>query len=87
MAEGMKALPSTYRFTHNVSDLRAASDGWDLMFRYHGRPSGAYAADEMLAGLEAVRGWVHRSPFLLLLTLSFCRTELCLVVVSIPVFL
>ncbi|SJL16344.1 uncharacterized protein ARMOST_19865 [Armillaria ostoyae] len=56
MAEGMKALPSTYRFTHNVSDLRAASDGWDLMFRYHGRPSGAYAADEMLAGLEAVRG-------------------------------
>ncbi|KAK0186298.1 hypothetical protein F5146DRAFT_1065341 [Armillaria mellea] len=56
MAEGMKALPSTYRFTHNVSDLQAASEGWDLMFRYHGRPSGAYAADEMLAGLEAVRG-------------------------------
>ncbi|KAK0473810.1 hypothetical protein EDD18DRAFT_1117150 [Armillaria luteobubalina] len=26
------------------------------MFRRHGRPSGAYAGDEMLAGLEAVRG-------------------------------
>ncbi|KAF5353734.1 hypothetical protein D9758_008623 [Tetrapyrgos nigripes] len=56
MAEGLKALPATYRFTHNQSDLDAANLAWDLMFRYHGRPSGAYAADEMLAGLEAVRG-------------------------------
>ncbi|KAI9067980.1 hypothetical protein FKP32DRAFT_1672687 [Trametes sanguinea] len=56
MAEGLKALPSTYRFTHNQSDLDAASKGWDLLFQYHGRPSGIYAADEYLAGLEAVRG-------------------------------
>ncbi|KAJ3491366.1 hypothetical protein NLI96_g750 [Meripilus lineatus] len=56
MAEGLKALPSTYRFTHNQSDLDAASVGWDLLFQYHGRPSGIYAADEYLAGLEAVRG-------------------------------
>ncbi|KAI0705252.1 hypothetical protein BC835DRAFT_1410156 [Cytidiella melzeri] len=56
MAEGLKALPSTYRFTHNQSDLDAASIGWDLLFKYHGRPSGAFAADEYLAGLEAVRG-------------------------------
>ncbi|KAJ3821652.1 hypothetical protein F5880DRAFT_1721306 [Lentinula raphanica] len=56
MAEGLKALPATYRFTHNQSDIDAANDSWDLMFKYHGRPSGAYAADEMLAGLEAVRG-------------------------------
>lgn len=56
MAEGLKALPSTYRFTHNQSDLDAASTGWDLLFQYHGRPSGIYAADEYLAGLEAVRG-------------------------------
>ncbi|THV00262.1 hypothetical protein K435DRAFT_934582 [Dendrothele bispora CBS 962.96] len=56
MAEGLKALPATYRFTHNQSDLDAANLSWDLMFKYHGRPSGAYAADEMLAGLEAVRG-------------------------------
>ncbi|KAF9483297.1 hypothetical protein BDN70DRAFT_851929 [Pholiota conissans] len=56
MAEGLKALPSTYRFTHNQSDLDAASLGWDLLFQYHGRPSGIYAADEYLAGLEAIRG-------------------------------
>ncbi|KJA17780.1 hypothetical protein HYPSUDRAFT_146022, partial [Hypholoma sublateritium FD-334 SS-4] len=56
MAEGLKALPSTYRFTHNQSDLDRASEGWDLLFQYHGRPSGIYAADEYLAGLEAVRG-------------------------------
>ncbi|KAI0320993.1 hypothetical protein OF83DRAFT_1168834 [Amylostereum chailletii] len=56
MAEGLKALPSTYRFTHNQSDLDRASSGWDLLFQYHGRPSGIYAADEYLAGLEAVRG-------------------------------
>ncbi|KAL0573581.1 hypothetical protein V5O48_008377 [Marasmius crinis-equi] len=56
MAEGLKALPATYRFTHNQSDINAASKGWDLLFQYHGRPSGIYAADEYLAGLEAVRG-------------------------------
>lgn len=56
MAEGLKALGATYRFTHNDSDLEAASVGWDLVFQYHGRPSGIFAADEMLAGLEANRG-------------------------------
>ncbi|CAK5281695.1 unnamed protein product [Mycena citricolor] len=56
MAEGLKALPATYRFTHNQSDLDVASKGWDMLFKYHGRPSGAFAADEYLAGLEAVRG-------------------------------
>ncbi|KAJ7742166.1 hypothetical protein DFH07DRAFT_964682 [Mycena maculata] len=56
MAEGLKALPATYRFTHNRSDLDVASKGWDMLFKYHGRPSGAFAADEYLAGLEAVRG-------------------------------
>ncbi|KAG6835645.1 hypothetical protein H0H93_016233 [Arthromyces matolae] len=56
LAEGLKALPSTYRFTHNQSDLDVASSGWDLLFQYHGRPSGIYAADEYLAGLGAARG-------------------------------
>lgn len=74
MAEGLKALPATYRFTHNQSgnksrfpgimitdspiDLDTASQGWDLLFQYHGRPSGIYAADEYLAGLEAIRGYM-----------------------------
>ncbi|KIY46374.1 hypothetical protein FISHEDRAFT_75713 [Fistulina hepatica ATCC 64428] len=56
MAEGLKGLPSSYRFTHNASDIEVVSEGWDLLFKYHGRPSGIFAADEMLAGLEAVRG-------------------------------
>ncbi|KAK7062692.1 hypothetical protein VNI00_000180 [Paramarasmius palmivorus] len=56
LAEGLKALPATYRFTHNSSDLKAASLSWDLLYKYHGRPSGAFGADEMLAGLEANRG-------------------------------
>ncbi|KAH7921753.1 hypothetical protein BV22DRAFT_1038302 [Leucogyrophana mollusca] len=32
------------------------SQGWDLLFQYHGRPSGIFAADEYLAGLQAIRG-------------------------------
>ncbi|KAJ7151720.1 hypothetical protein C8R46DRAFT_1229251 [Mycena filopes] len=51
MAEGLKALPATYRFTHNQS-----AKGGTCLFQYHGRPSGIYAADEYLAGLEAIRG-------------------------------
>lgn len=90
MAEGLKALPSTYRFTHNQTgqccpswcidtpkptspDLDVASQGWDLLFQYHGRPSGIYAADEYLAGLEAVRGCGNRLRshlFILMLFLS-----------------
>ena len=79
MAEGLKALPSTYRFTHNQSgksfldrynlpadfvysiDLDRISSGWDLLFEYHGRPSGIYAADEYLAGLGAIRGYADFS--------------------------
>lgn len=38
------------------TDLDAASLGWDLLFQFHGRPSGIFAADEYLAGLEAARG-------------------------------
>ncbi|KAH7106279.1 hypothetical protein BKA62DRAFT_288846 [Auriculariales sp. MPI-PUGE-AT-0066] len=56
LAEGLKALPATYRFTGNISDLTRASEGWDLLFKYHGRPSGIYSGDEYLAGLEAIRG-------------------------------
>lgn len=73
MAEGLKALPATYRFTSNQTgkltvdgytafsglvDLDLASSGWDLLFKYHGRPSGIYGADEYLAGREATRGYL-----------------------------
>lgn len=43
-------------FESVLIDLDVASRGWDMLFQYHGRPSGIYAADEYLAGLEAVRG-------------------------------
>jgi len=56
MAEGLKAGAAAYRLTGNASDLAASVTGWDLVFEYHGRPSGIYSADEYLAGLEAVRG-------------------------------
>jgi len=56
MAEGTKAPAAAWRSSHNQSDLDAIIQGWDLLFQYHGRPSGIYSADEYLAGLEAVRG-------------------------------
>ncbi|KAF8075777.1 hypothetical protein FPV67DRAFT_381902 [Lyophyllum atratum] len=56
IAQGLKASAVAYRFTHNQSDLDAASSGWDRLFQYHGRPSGIFGADEFLAGLEAARG-------------------------------
>ncbi|KAF8591854.1 hypothetical protein K439DRAFT_1536444 [Ramaria rubella] len=56
MAEGLKAPAAAWRLSHNQSELDAVVEGWDLLFEYHGRPSGIYSADEYLAGLEAVRG-------------------------------
>ncbi|THH00625.1 hypothetical protein EW026_g1931 [Hermanssonia centrifuga] len=67
MAEGLKALPSTYRFTHNQSGkpfvLGCCQHRMGFTLPVPWAPSGIYAADEYLAGLEAARG-----------------TELCLVV-------
>ncbi|KAH7910483.1 hypothetical protein BJ138DRAFT_100732 [Hygrophoropsis aurantiaca] len=55
-AEGLKAPAASYRYTHNMTELLSSSQGWDQVFEYHGRPSGIFAADEYLAGLQAVRG-------------------------------
>ncbi|KAF8313597.1 hypothetical protein DL93DRAFT_2058901 [Clavulina sp. PMI_390] len=59
-AEGLHAAAVAYRMTGNATGKfihRAAIDqGWNIVFQYHGRPSGAFAADEFLAGLEAYRG-------------------------------
>ncbi|EIW84902.1 hypothetical protein CONPUDRAFT_117150 [Coniophora puteana RWD-64-598 SS2] len=56
VAEGVKAAAVAYRFTNDTSLLQSASDGWDRLFQYHGRPSGIFSADEYLAGLDAHRG-------------------------------
>jgi hypothetical protein len=37
-------------------DLEIMSSGWNRLQTYHGRPNGMFAADEYLAGLEAIRG-------------------------------
>lgn len=42
----------------HFKDLAAIGQAWDIVFKYHGRPSGIFAADEYLAGLEAARGCV-----------------------------
>lgn len=42
-------------------DLAAIGQAWDIVFKYHGPPSGIFAADEYLAGLEAARGCVLRT--------------------------
>ncbi|KAG8790469.1 hypothetical protein FRC12_011792 [Ceratobasidium sp. 428] len=56
LAEGLKASVATYRWTHDETEITEAAAAWDRLYKYHGRPSGIFAADEYLAGLEAVRG-------------------------------
>jgi hypothetical protein len=56
VAMGLKAMPVEYRFTKDQDTLNFASEAWDRLYKYHGRPSGVFAADEYLAGLEAARG-------------------------------
>ncbi|KAG8747097.1 hypothetical protein FRC10_002513 [Ceratobasidium sp. 414] len=56
LAEGLKASAATYRWTHDVTEITDAAAAWDRLYQYHGRPSGIFAADEYLAGLEAIRG-------------------------------
>ncbi|KAG8707752.1 hypothetical protein FRC08_000312 [Ceratobasidium sp. 394] len=56
LAEGLKASAATYRWTHDATEITDAAAAWDRLYKYHGRPSGIFAADEYLAGLEAVRG-------------------------------
>ncbi|KAF8681377.1 Beta-L-arabinofuranosidase GH127 [Rhizoctonia solani] len=56
LAEGLKASGATYRFTHDETEKTEAAAAWDRLYKYHGRPSGIFAADEYLAGLDAIRG-------------------------------
>ncbi|KAG8749677.1 hypothetical protein FRC12_013285, partial [Ceratobasidium sp. 428] len=46
----------SYRFTKDKSELSDGIAAWNRIHRYHGRPSGIFAADEYLAGLDSVRG-------------------------------
>lgn len=69
------------------AELDVASAAWDIVFQYHGRPSGSFAADEYLAGLEAARGYVCTAPLdtcriiHMLTRMTQTSSELCMVVV------
>ncbi|CAE6537798.1 unnamed protein product [Rhizoctonia solani] len=56
LAEGLKAMAVGYRFSKDQSELEDAIEAWNRIHKYHGRPSGTFAADEYLAGLDPVRG-------------------------------
>ncbi|QRV99016.1 glycoside hydrolase family 127 protein [Ceratobasidium sp. AG-Ba] len=56
LAEGLKGMAVSYRFNKDKSELSDAIAAWNRIYKYHGRPSGIFAADEFLAGLDSVRG-------------------------------
>lgn len=39
-----------------IPEKTEAAAAWDRLYQHHGRPSGIFAADEYLAGLDAIRG-------------------------------
>ncbi|KAF8509631.1 hypothetical protein JB92DRAFT_2945317 [Gautieria morchelliformis] len=56
IAEALKSEALSYRFTQDESDVQSTFDRLDLLYTYHGRESGTFAADEHLAGLDPSRG-------------------------------
>ncbi|KIJ34650.1 hypothetical protein M422DRAFT_263212 [Sphaerobolus stellatus SS14] len=56
LAEALKSEALSYRFTHDETDIESTFKRLDLVYTYHGRPSGTFAADEHLAGLDPSRG-------------------------------
>ncbi|KAF8577243.1 hypothetical protein K439DRAFT_1534004 [Ramaria rubella] len=56
IAEALKSEALSYRFTHDESDIQSTFERLDLLYTYHGRASGTFAADEHLAGLDPSRG-------------------------------
>lgn len=56
LGQALKAEAVGYRFTQSQADVDSTSQRWDILYKYHGRPTGIFAADEHLAGLHANRG-------------------------------
>ncbi|KZV90509.1 hypothetical protein EXIGLDRAFT_740764 [Exidia glandulosa HHB12029] len=56
IGQALKARAVEHRFTQDAGDAEATSQWWDIVYKYHGRPSGVFAADEHLAGMAANRG-------------------------------
>ncbi|KAJ8691204.1 hypothetical protein PTI98_010801 [Pleurotus ostreatus] len=57
-AEALKSEALAYRFTGDESDKQSTFNRLDLLYKYHGRASGTFSADEHLAGLDPSRGYV-----------------------------
>ncbi|KAL0951819.1 hypothetical protein HGRIS_008485 [Hohenbuehelia grisea] len=55
-AEALKSEALVYRFTGDRTDVQNTFDRIDMLYKYHGRASGTYSADEHLAGLDPSRG-------------------------------
>lgn len=56
LGQALKAEAVGYRFTKSQADMDSTAQRWEILYKYHGRPSGIFAADEHLAGLDANRG-------------------------------
>ncbi|KAJ3973426.1 hypothetical protein EV361DRAFT_63363 [Lentinula raphanica] len=54
--EALKSEALAYRFTSDSSDIDSTWERIDLVYTYHGRESGTFAADEHIAGLDPSRG-------------------------------
>ncbi|KAG7088019.1 hypothetical protein E1B28_012056 [Marasmius oreades] len=55
-AEALKSEALAFRFTGDPTDRQNTFDRIDMLYRYHGRASGTFAADEHVAGLNPSRG-------------------------------
>ncbi|KAI5833318.1 hypothetical protein K523DRAFT_343192 [Schizophyllum commune Tattone D] len=54
--EALKSEALTWRITGDDSDKQSTVDRIDMLYKYHGRASGTYSADEHLGGLNPARG-------------------------------
>ncbi|KAJ7185544.1 hypothetical protein C8R46DRAFT_1207694 [Mycena filopes] len=55
-AEALKSEALAFRFTGDPTDKQNTFDRLDMLYRYHGRASGTFSADEHYAGLNPSRG-------------------------------
>ncbi|KAF9263003.1 hypothetical protein L218DRAFT_928652 [Marasmius fiardii PR-910] len=54
--EALKSEALAFRFTGDETDRQNTFDRIDMLYKFHGRASGTYSADEHLAGLNPSRG-------------------------------
>ncbi|KAL0569595.1 hypothetical protein V5O48_012368 [Marasmius crinis-equi] len=54
--KALKSEALAFRFTGDETDKQNTFDRLDMLYKYHGRASGTFSADEHLAGLNPSRG-------------------------------